>query len=174
MKTKNPYLLPLILITTLFFLWGFAHNLNPILIPHLKKACELSDFQSALIDSAFFMAYFLVALPAGFAMKKWGYKNGILLGLCLFALGAFLFIPAANTRLFPFFLLALFIIASGLTFLETAANPYVTVLGDPNTATQRLNLSQSFNGLAATLAPAAGGLFILSGTDLSTDRKSVV
>ena len=102
MKTKNPYLLPLILITTLFFLWGFAHNLNPILIPHLKMACELSDFQSALIDSAFFMAYFLVALPAGFAMKKWGYKNGILLGLCLFALGAFLFIPAANTRLFPF------------------------------------------------------------------------
>ena len=101
MKTKNPYLLPLMLITTLFFLWGFAHNLNPILIPHLKKACELSDFQSALIDSAFFMAYFLVALPAGFAMKKWGYKNGILLGLCLFALGAFLFIPAANTRLFP-------------------------------------------------------------------------
>ena len=169
MKTKNPYLLPLILITTLFFLWGFAHNLNPILIPHLKKACEVSDFQSALIDSAFFMAYFLVALPAGFAMKKWGYKNGILLGLCLFALGAFLFIPAANTRLFPFFLLALFIIASGLTFLETAANPYVTILGDPNTATQRLNLSQSFNGLAATLAPAAGGLFILSGTDLSTD-----
>ena len=160
---------PLMLITTLFFLWGFAHNLNPILIPHLKKACELSDFQSALIDSAFFMAYFLVALPAGFAMKKWGYKNGILLGLCLFALGAFLFIPAANTRLFPFFLLALFIIASGLTFLETAANPYVTVLGDPNTATQRLNLSQSFNGLAATLAPAAGGLFILSGTDLSTE-----
>ena len=107
MKTPNPYLLPLILITTLFFLWGFAHNLNPILIPHLKKACELSDFQSALIDSAFFMAYFLVALPAGYAMKKWGYKNGILLGLSLFALGAFMFIPAANTRLFPFFLLAL-------------------------------------------------------------------
>jgi len=118
------------------------------------------------------MAYFLVALPAGYAMKKWGYKNGILLGLSLFALGAFMFIPAANTRLFPFFLLALFIIASGLTFLETAANPYVTVLGDPSTATQRLNLSQSFNGLAATLAPAAGGLFILSGADLSSEATA--
>lgn len=121
-----------------------------------------------MIDSAFLWPIFS-CLTGRFCHEKWGYKNGILLGLCLFALGAFLFIPAANTRLFPFFLLALFIIASGLTFLETAANPYVTVLGDPNTATQRLNLSQSFNGLAATIAPAVGGLFILSGTDLSTE-----
>ncbi|OKL40079.1 L-fucose:H+ symporter permease [Pontibacter flavimaris] len=161
---KNRYYLPFILITSLFFLWGFAHNLNPILIPHLKKACQLSDVQSAFIDSAFFIAYFVMALPAGYFMKRFGYKSGIILGLVLFAIGAFLFYPAAELRMFGFFLGALFVIASGLTFLETAANPYVTVLGDPDTATQRLNFSQSFNGLAATIAPLLGGIFILSGT----------
>lgn len=168
------YRLPFILITTLFFIWGFAHNLNPILIPHLKKACQLSDLQSSLIDSAFFIGYFVTAIPAGMLMKRLGYKRGILIGLVLFALGAFLFYPAADTRYFGLFLLALFIIASGLTFLETAANPYVTVLGPPATATQRLNLSQSFNGLAASLAPLAGGLFILSGKSLSTAEKDVL
>jgi len=167
MTRTRQYFLPFVWITSLFFLWGFAHNLNPILIPHLKKACVLSDFQSALIDSAFFMAYFLVAVPAGLVLRRWGYKNGILAGLLLFAAGAFLFIPAADSRQFSLFLLALFIIASGLTFLETAANPYVTVLGEAETATRRLNLAQSFNGLAATLAPAIGGWFILSGVDLS-------
>ncbi len=109
-------------------MWGLAHNLNPILIPHLKKACRLSDLQSAFIDSAFFVGYFVMALPAGLAMKKWGYKSGILIGLLLFAAGALLFYPAAAARTFGLFLLALFIIASGLTFLETAANPYITVL----------------------------------------------
>lgn len=171
MTTKKTYLFPFILITILFFLWGFAHNLNPILIPHLKKACQLSDFESALIDSAFFVGYFVMALPAGFVMKKYGYKAGIILGLLLFAFGAFLFVPAANTRAFTFFLLALFVIASGLTFLETAANPYVAVLGEKNTATQRLNFSQSFNGLAASLAPLIGGLFILSGKTVSETDK---
>ena len=156
-----------IIITSLFFMWGLAHNLNPILIPHLKKACRLTDLQSAFIDSAFFIGYFVMALPAGFAMKKWGYKSGIILGLLLFALGAILFYPAASARTFGLFLLALFIIASGLTFLETAANPYVTVLGSSETATQRLNFSQSFNGLAATIAPLVGGIFILSGKSIS-------
>src|SRR4051812_45436846 len=137
-----------ILITSLFFLWGFALNLNPILIPHLKKACQLTDMQSAFIDSASYIAYFLMALPAGLFMKKYGYKGGIILGLLLFATGAFLFFPAAETRLYLFFLFALFVIACGLTFLETAANPYITKLGDPEKATQRLNLAQSFNGLA--------------------------
>lgn len=159
---------PIILITSLFFLWGFAHNLNPILIPHLKKACQLSDSQSALIDSSFFIAYFVMALPAGYFMKRFGYKWGIILGLLLFAIGAFLFYPAAEVRVFGFFLFALFVIASGLTFLETAANPYITVLGDPSTSTQRLNFAQSFNGLAATLAPLMGGAFILSGKTLSS------
>lgn len=171
---KRKFLLPFILLTSLFFLWGFAHNLNPILIPHLKKACQLSDFQSALIDSAFFVAYFAMAIPAGMVMKRFGYKTGIIVGLLLFALGAFLFIPAANTRIFVFFLTALFVIASGLTFLETAANPYMTVLGEPEGATQRLNFAQSFNGLAASIAPFLGGMFILSGKTLSETEKALM
>lgn len=161
-----------LLITSLFFLWGFALNLNPILIPHLKKACQLSDAQSALIDSASYIAYFLLAIPAGQFMKRFGYKGGIILGLLLFALGAFLFFPAAETRSYAFFLGALFIIASGLTFLETAANPYITVLGDPEGATYRLNFAQSFNGLAATLAPLIGGTYILSGKTLTAREES--
>jgi len=169
---KNEARFAIILITSLFFLWGFALNLNPILIPHLKKACQLSDFESALIDSASFFAYFLMAIPAGRFMEKFGYKGGILLGLFLFALGAFLFYPAAETRSFIFFLTALFVIACGLTFLETAANPYITVLGDPASATQRLNFAQSFNGLAATLAPLLGGAFILSGKTLSAQEEA--
>jgi FHS family L-fucose permease-like MFS transporter len=166
--------LAIILITSLFFLWGFALNLNPILIPHLKKACQLSDFQSALIDSASYIAYFLVALPAGLFMKKYGYKAGITLGLILFASGTFLFYPAAEMRHFGFFLVALFIIASGLTMLETAANPYITVLGDADSATQRLNFAQSFNGLAAFLAPLMGGTFILSGKTLSEQQQQAM
>jgi FHS family L-fucose permease-like MFS transporter len=171
---KNKYLIPFILVTILFFLWGFAHNLNPILIPHLKKACRLTDFQSALIDSAFFVAYFVMAIPAGLVMKKYGYKSGIILGLFIFAAGAFLFIPAANMRVFEFFLLALFVIASGLTFLETAANPYITVLGDPKDSSQRINFAQSFNGLAATIAPLVGGMFILSGKTLTAAQEATM
>ena len=171
-KPNNRY--AVVLITVLFFLWGFALNLNPILIPHLKKACQLSDLQSALIDSASYVAYFLMALPAGLFMKRYGYKAGITLGLLLFAGGTFLFYPAAELRQFNFFLIALFIIASGLTLLETAANPYITVLGDDKSATQRLNFAQSFNGLAAFLAPLAGGAFILSGTNLSATQQQAM
>ncbi|HSU51905.1 MAG TPA: L-fucose:H+ symporter permease [Segetibacter sp.] len=164
----------IILLTSLFFLWGFALNLNPILIPHLKKACQLSDVQSAFIDSASYIAYFLMAIPAGLFMKKHGYKGGIIVGLSLFAAGAFLFYPAAATRSYMFFLGALFIIACGLAFLETAANPYITVLGDPATATQRINFAQSFNGLAATLAPLLGGLFILSGHSYTKEQEAAM
>jgi MFS transporter, FHS family, L-fucose permease len=161
-KDQQSSIVARVLVTSLFFLWGFALNLNPILIPHLKRACQLNDLQSAFIDSASYIAYFLVAIPAGLFMRKFGYKGGITLGLLLFSFGAFLFLPAAETRIYGFFLLALFIIACGLTFLETAANPYITSLGDPATATRRLNLAQSFNGLSATLAPLVGGYFILS------------
>ncbi|WP_262249486.1 L-fucose:H+ symporter permease [Parapedobacter soli] len=170
--TKRYTVIPVILVTSLFFLWGFAHNLNPILIPHLKKACQLSDFQSSFVDSAFFIAYFAVALPAGYFMKRFGYKPGIVFGLLLFAVGAFLFFPAAETREYGMFLIALFVIASGLTFLETAANPYISVLGRPETATQRLNFAQSFNGLAATLAPFIGGRYILSGKTLGLEEQA--
>src|ERR1041384_7997593 len=112
----------LILVTCLFFLWGFSNNLNPILIPHLKKSFTLSTTESTLIDSAVYVGYFVMALPAGYLMKRYGYKAAILIGLVLFAIGAFLFIPSADKQSYTFFLFALFIIASGLSFLETAAN----------------------------------------------------
>jgi FHS family L-fucose permease-like MFS transporter len=162
------------LVTSLFFLWALAHNLNPILIPHLRKALQLNDLRSALVDSAFFIAYFVMALPAGALMKRHGYKAGIVGGLLLFATGTFLFWPAATLRSYPFFLGALFVIASGLTFLETAANPYISVLGDPATAPRRLNFAQAFNGLGASLAALLGGRLILSGTALTPDQQAAM
>ncbi len=162
MNKANSTRIPFILITCLFFLWGFAHNLDPILIPHLKKSFTLTTTQSTLVDSSVFVAYFIMAMPAGFIMKRWGYKMGIITGLLLFAIGSFLFVPAANHQSYNYFLIALFIIACGLTILETAANPYASRLGDPATATQRLNLVQSFNGLAVALAPAIGARLILT------------
>jgi FHS family L-fucose permease-like MFS transporter len=165
MSNKKTYLIPFILVTSLFFLWAFLHNINPILIPHLKKACQLTDLQSALIDSSVYLGYFCVALPAGLIMQKLGYKKGILIGLILYCLGTILFIPAASTRNYNFFLVALFIMASGATFLETIANPYITKLGDPAGAAQRLNFAQSFNGVGAFIAPIIGGQFILSGIE---------
>jgi FHS family L-fucose permease-like MFS transporter len=162
------------LVTSLFFLWALAHNLNPILIPHLRKALQLTDLRSALVDSAFFIAYFVMALPAGAVMKRFGYKAGIVGGLLLFATGTFHFWPAATLRSYPFFLGALFVIASGLTFLETAANPYISVLGDPATAPRRLNFAQAFNGLGAALAAFFGGRFILSGTALSPAEQAAM
>ncbi|NOT93753.1 MAG: L-fucose:H+ symporter permease [Ferruginibacter sp.] len=161
------------MITSLFFLWGFVHNLDPILIPHLKKSFTLTTLQSSLIDSAVFIAYFLMAIPAGMIMKRFGYKAGIITGLLLFAGGSFLFIPAANTQQYAFFLGALFIIACGLTILETAANPYASLLGDAETSTQRLNFSQSFNGLAATLAPIIGARLILTKDYTETELGSM-
>jgi FHS family L-fucose permease-like MFS transporter len=174
--TKNSYLFPFIMITSLFFMWGFVHNLDPILIPHLKRSFSLTTLQASLVDSAVFIAYFFMALPAGIIMRKYGYKAGIIIGLALFAIGSFLFIPAANTQLYEFFLGALFIIACGLTILETAANPYASLLGPKETSTFRLNFAQSFNGLAATLAPIIGGQIILvegiSDKQLSTMTSS--
>ncbi|MCT3660919.1 L-fucose:H+ symporter permease [Elizabethkingia anophelis] len=166
-ERRRGYLFPLILVTSLFFFWGFVHNLDPVLIPHLRKAFQLTDLESSLVDFSIFIAYFLMAIPAGNVMRKYGYKSGIILGLCLFAIGAFLFIPAANTQMYIFFLGALFVIACGLAFLETAANPYVTILGPEETATRRLNFSQSFNGLAAFIAPIVGGKYILSEQSLT-------
>jgi MFS transporter, FHS family, L-fucose permease len=168
MPRQNKYLLPFILVTSLFFLWAFLHNINPILIPHLKKACQLSDTQSALIDFSVYMGYFIIALPAGWFMNKYGFKKGLVFGLLLYAIGALLFYPAANARSYGFFLFALFVIAAGATFLETIANPYITKLGDPATATQRLNFAQSFNGVGAFVAPIIGGKFILSGIEHSS------
>jgi FHS family L-fucose permease-like MFS transporter len=167
--TKNKYFFPFIMVTSLFFMWGFVHNLDPILIPHLKRSFSLNNLESSLVDSSVFIAYLLMAIPAGILMKNYGYKAGIITGLILFAIGSFLFIPAANTGQYLFFLGALFIIACGLTILETVANPYVSLLGDPATATRRLNFAQSFNGLAATMAPIIGARLIL--TEGSSDEE---
>ena len=166
---KN-YLFPFILVVSLFFLWGIAHNLNGVLIPHLKKACQLDNSQSALVDTSVFFAYFVMALPAGFLLRKLGYKASIIIGLLAFSLGAFLFIPAADQRMYELFLLALFIIGCGLAVLETAANPYAAILGPPESATQRLNLAASFNGLAAMVAPILGTVFILSGRSYTEEQ----
>ncbi|MEN0053520.1 MAG: L-fucose:H+ symporter permease [Mucilaginibacter sp.] len=163
-------LLPFILICILFFLWGMVHNLDGILIPHLKKACQLNNRQSALVDTAIFLAYFLMAIPAGILLKRFGYKKSIIIGLLLAAIGASLFIPAANMLAYKGFLGALFIIGCGIAILETAANPYSAVLGGPAGATTRLNLAASFNGFAATVAPFIGGILILSGKEYTPDQ----
>ncbi|OKS86310.1 L-fucose:H+ symporter permease [Mucilaginibacter polytrichastri] len=162
---RKTLLFPLILITSLFFLWAFLHNINPILIPHLKKACQLNDTQSSFIDLSVYLAYFIIAIPAGLFMHKYGYKKGIIIGLVLYAAGAFMFIPAAAGRNYLFFLAGLFVIASGATFLEAVANPYMAALGSKETAAQRLNFAQSFNGLGSFIAPIIGGKFILSGIE---------
>jgi FHS family L-fucose permease-like MFS transporter len=162
--TERQYLLPLVLITSLFFLWAFGVNLNDILIPHFKKAFQLTDLQSSLIQAAFFGGYFLAALPAGWLMERIGYKKGILSGLIICATGALLFIPAASSLLYVFFLFALFVMACGQSFLEVAANPYVTILGPPESSERRLNLAQSFNSVGAVVTPYIGAAFILTNT----------
>ncbi|QNL50585.1 L-fucose:H+ symporter permease [Olivibacter sp. SDN3] len=172
--SKKSTLIPVILVTSLFFLWALLHNLNPILIPHLRKAFSLDDFQSSLIDTSAYISYFVVAIPAGLYMQRYGYKRGILLGLILYALGALLVIPAASERSYVFFLAAIFVIAAGATFLETVANPYISILGDKENATQRLNFAQSFNGLGAVVAPILGGKFILSGIEHSPDELAAM
>ena len=173
-QKSNPYLVPFILITSLFFMWGIANNLNGILIPHLRKALQLSNMQSTFVDTAVYLAYFLMAIPAGLILKKFGYTKGIIIGLLIFAAGALLFLPAANMRAFELFLLGLFILGCGLTLLETAANPYATRLGDAEGATARLNLAQSFNGLAVFVAPIIGTLFILSGKEYTKEQLAAM
>lgn len=161
------YVLPFILVTTLFFSWALAAQLNDVLIRQFQKAFDLTRGQSGLIQTAFYGGYFLGAIPAGLVMRKVGYKNGILVGLALYFVGALLFYPAAEMRLFPFFLAALYVIAFGLSFLETAANPFVSTMGPPETGPARLNLAQSFYGIGAFLGPFLGGLFIFSGVEHS-------
>lgn len=160
---KN-YLFPFILITSLFLLWGFAHALLDILNKHFQNTLELSKAQSGFIQASAYGAYFIMALPAGFFAKRYGYKNGVLIGLLLFALGSFWFVPAVGINRFWAFLLGLLIIFSGLTFLETVANPYTTVLGDPKYAASRINLAQTFNALGWILGPLVGSLLIFKNT----------
>ena len=159
------YLLPFALVCSLFFLWGIPNSMNGSLIRHFQFALDIQRWKAGLVDSAFYIGYFVMAIPAGIFMRKYGYKYGILAGLLLFAVGAMLFFPAGNVRLYAFFLFALFTIASGLAFLETAANLYVTVLGDPKRAEWRINFAQTFNGIAIILGPIIGARFIFSDKD---------
>ena len=150
------------LLTSLFFMWGLITVLVDSLIPRLKEIFELTYFQAGLVQFAFFIAYGLISIPAGALLHKIGYKKGIIVGLAIMGAGCLLFLPAASFRMFSLFLLGYFILASGMTVLQVAANPYVTVLGDEKTASSRLNLSQAFNSLGTTIAPAIGAVFILS------------
>ncbi|AUO24280.1 sugar MFS transporter [Pseudomonas sp. D8002] len=164
----------LMLVTSLFFLWGLSYGLLDVLNKHFQEVLHVSKAQSGLLQSAYFGAYFLIALPAGLLMDRHGYKAGILLGLCLYAAGALLFMPAAAAASFPFFLFALFVIACGLGCLETAANPYATVLGEPQGAERRLNLAQSFNGLGQFFGPLIGGaMFFSAGSTPASDMSSL-
>ena len=149
-------------LTVLFFMWGFITCLNDILVPHLKAVFDLTYTQAMLIQFAFFGAYFTVSLPAGALVRRIGYKNGIVCGLLVAALGCLLFYPAAEVQTYPLFLGALFVLASGITLLQVSANPYVTALGNPETSSSRLTLTQAFNSLGTTLAPLFGGALILS------------
>ncbi len=164
-NTGKNYTIPFILVTSLFFLWGMANILNSALIAHFQPVFEIGRAEALLIETAFYFGYFTIALPAGLFMEKYSYKKGILIGLVLYALGALLFIPAAYMLTFGFFLIALYIIASGLAFLETAANPYVTILGTAETSVLRLNFAQSFNGVALVVGPVIAGQFIFAGNE---------
>src|SRR5262249_283846 len=163
--TERRYVVPLVLVTSLFFVWAIGVNLNDILIQHLKKAFGLTDFQSSLIQTAFFGGFFLAALPARWLMQRLGYKRGVLVGLLVGATGTILFIPAASVRVYGFFLFALFVMACGQSVLEVAANPYVTTLGPTESSERRLNLAQSFNAAGAVLVALLGSRFILSGIE---------
>jgi FHS family L-fucose permease-like MFS transporter len=171
--TNKSYLFPLILVTSLFFLWGLAYGLLDVLNKHFQEVLSITKSRSTLLQLSYFGAYFLMALPAGLFMNKYGYKRGIILGLLLYAIGAFLFYPAAGLLSFEGFLLALFILACGLACLETAANPYVTVLGSSETSEQRLNLSQCFNGLGSFLGPVIGAMLFFDDKEVSKDLGSV-
>ncbi|MET0532883.1 MAG: L-fucose:H+ symporter permease [Steroidobacter sp.] len=168
------YVVPFILVTTLFFSWALAAQLNDVLIRQFQKALDLTRGQSGLVQTAFYGGYFLGAIPAALAMRKFGYKYGILIGLALYFIGAVLFYPAAEVRQFGFFLFALYIIAFGLSFLETAANPFVSVMGPSQTSSARLNLAQSFYGIGAFLGPFLGGIFIFSGVEHSPEALAAM
>lgn len=162
MSPKNPHLGPLSILTTLFFMWGFITCLNDILIPQLKSVFILNYTQVMLVQFCFFAAYFLVSVPSGYLVEKMGYQQGIVTGLAVAGTGCLLFYPAAHLLSYPLFLMAFFVLAAGITLLQVAANPYVTILGSPETAASRLTLTQAFNSLGTTIAPFFGSFFILT------------
>ena len=170
MNSHKNYTKAFAILTSLFFMWGFITVLVDSLIPRLREVFELTYFQAGLVQFAFFMAYGLLSIPSGFILSKIGYKKGILLGLTIMGIGCLLFYPAASYRMFPLFLIGYFVLAGGMTVLQVAANPYVTVLGSEATASSRLNLSQAFNSLGTAIAPAIGAMLILSDTIKTGDE----
>src|ERR1700691_3751240 len=166
------YTRPLVIVTTLFFMWGFLTCLNDILVPHLKSIFDLSYARVMLIQFSFFSAYFLFSLPWSRFVNRIGYQRTMVVGLLTMACGALLFLPAASAASFPLFLTALLILAAGITALEVAANHYVVLLGRPETASSRLDLTQAFNSLGTTIAPQLGGLLILSAAPLAVEQLS--
>jgi MFS transporter, FHS family, L-fucose permease len=167
------HLVPFVLVTALFFLWGIPNNLNDVLIRQFMKSFAISRFQAGLVQSAFYMGYFLLAMPAALLMRRAGYKAGFVTGLVLYALGTFLFWPAAVMGRYEFFLLALFVIASGLSFLETASNPFIAQMGDAESSERRLNFSQAFNPLGSITGVLIGTIFIFSGVELTPQEVAV-
>jgi len=168
--TAENYTRPLAIVTTLFFMWGFLTCMNDILVPHLKSIFDLSYARVMLIQFAFFSAYFLFSIPWSKVVNKIGYQKSMVVGLVCMAVGAFLFVPAASSVSFPLFLGALIVLAAGITGLQVAANPYVVVLGKPDTASSRLDLTQAFNSLGTTIAPKLGGLLILAAAPLAVEE----
>lgn len=166
---NKAYLLPFILVTSLFFMWGFARNFLDVFNKFFQESLVISRTQSSLFQVVFYLGYFLMALPAGWVTVRRGYRYGMVTGLLLFAVGSFMFVPGSQLMSFNFFLLSLFVIACGLVFLEIAANPYMTELGDPATAASRLNLAQTFNGLGAACGPVVGGTFLFAEQSSSID-----
>jgi FHS family L-fucose permease-like MFS transporter len=169
-ENSGSYAAPLAVVTTLFFMWGFLTCLNDILVPHLKPIFDLNYRQIMLVQFAFFGAYFLFSIPSAKIIDWIGYQKSMVVGLLTMGLGAFLFVPAASAPSYPLFLAALVVLAAGITCLQVAANPYVTVLGKASTASSRLNLTQAFNSLGTFLAPFFGGLLILSAAPKSMDE----
>src|ERR1041384_668361 len=161
-STSGSYIRPLAILTTLFFLWGFLTSLNDILVPHLKSISDFDYTKVMLVQFAFFSAYFLFSVPWSMVVNKIGYQKTMVVGLATMSLGALLFVPAASLPSYPLLLAGLMILAAGITGLQVSANPYVLVLGKPETASSRLNLTQAFNSLGTTLAPKLGGLLILA------------
>jgi FHS family L-fucose permease-like MFS transporter len=170
----SAYLVPFVLVTALFFLWGIPNNLNDVLIRQFMKSFAISRFEAGLVQSAFYLGYFLLAMPAAILMRRFGYKAGFVIGLLLFGAGAFLFWPAAIVGRYGFFLFALFVIASGLSFLETASNPFIAQLGDPESSERRLNFSQAFNPLGSITGVLMGTVFIFSGIELRPQQIEVI
>ncbi len=170
-KTKIDYKLPFILITSMFFMWGLANNMTDTLLAAFKKIMSMSDFQTSWIQVAFYGSYFCLALPAALVTRKFDYKTGVLIGLGMFIGGALLFYPASQTMVYGHFLVALFVLAGGLSILETSANPYIIRMGPPETGIQRLNLAQSFNPIGSITGVLLSKFFILSQLDQASEEE---